>query len=81
MAWKSPCTSRSLQHLPSSVCVLQVRGAKKKFGGITRDPYRTLKKKLVQEKARKVSKVPLVSSERREKMVEYPMNRTSSGKV
>lgn len=64
---------------PPNASVLQVRGAKQKFGGITRDPYRTLKKKLVLQKAQKVSKVPLMSSERRDKTVEFPINRTSSG--
>lgn len=65
--------------LPHCTSVVQVRGAKQKFGDLTRDPYRTLKKKLVLEKAQKVSKVPLMSSERREKMMEFQMNRTSSG--
>ncbi len=68
--------------LPSSPpCILvnQVRGAKQKFGGFTRDPYRTLKKKLVLKKSNKVSKVPLMSSERRDNMMEFQMNRNSSG--
>ncbi len=59
--------------------VVQVRGAKQKFGGLTRDPYRTLKKKLVLEKSHKVSKVPLMSSERRDNIMEFPINRTSAG--
>lgn len=78
---KTPSVPGARQCLPASACVLQVRGAKKKFGGATRDPYRSLKKKLVMEKAQKVSKVPLVSSERRDKMVEFPVNRTSSGTI
>ncbi len=72
-------SSHTLRCLSPCVSVVQVRGAKQKFGGLTRDPYRTLKKKLVLEKSHKVSKVPLMSSERRDNIMEFPINRTSAG--
>ncbi len=72
-------SSHTLRCFSPCVSVVQVRGAKQKFGGLTRDPFRTLKKKLVLEKSHKVSKVPLMSSERRDNIMEFPINRTSAG--
>lgn len=59
--------------------LVQVRGAKKKFGGIRIDPYKSLKKRLRMKNAQKTVKVPLMSSERRAGMMIYPISQTSSG--
>lgn len=43
---------------------IQVRGKKQKFGGSTRDPFKSLQRKLAREHQRRHAKVPLVSEER-----------------
>jgi len=66
-------------HYPGVVSFVQARGAKKKFGGITRDPYKSLKRKLALAKGQKRAKIPLMSTERKDGMMEYPMNIKSPG--
>lgn len=43
------------------------------------DPYKSLKKKLRVKNAQKNTKVPLMSSERRDGMMLYPVSHTSTG--
>ena len=68
-----------LQQLRSGTAavVIQNRGGKTKYGGITRDPLIHMKKKLAKQNQRKQSKVPLVSEERQHAMMTLPMNATS----
>lgn len=64
----------------TAVGVVQSRGGKTKYGGITRDPLLDLKKKLGQQNQRKQAKIPLVSEERRQMELSYPINATSLSK-
>ena len=61
--------------------MVQTRGAKKKFGGITRDPYQNFRKKLTRQTQMKQSKIPLMSEERKQMNVTLPMNNTSLSKL
>lgn len=55
------------------------RGAKQKWGGITRDPYKTFQKKLDRQTFQKNVKIPLKSEERAQKELLYPLNLNSLG--
>ena len=61
----------------SAFSIVQIRGAKHKFGGITRDPFQNFKKKLAQQEQRKQRKVPLKSEERMQMERLYPLHVTS----
>lgn len=58
---------------------MQVRGAKKRFGGITVDPYNHLKRKLRKAEMMKFQKTDLMSKERTLRKMELglPLNYTS----
>ena len=60
--------------------VIQNRGGKTKYGGITRDPLIHLKQKLAQQNKRKHAKIPLMSEERKQMRVTLPINATSLSK-
>ena len=57
----------------------QVRGRKQKFGGSTRDPFKSLQRKLGREQQRKHAKVPLMSEERAQIRRLAPITTTSLG--
>lgn len=69
----------SLQPLrcTSAAGLIQVRGAKKKFGGIQTDSYNLRKRKHRIELFKKSQKTPLVSEERLKKKIDLPYNVTS----
>ncbi len=56
---------------------VQSRGKKQKFGGITRDPFKSFQQKLARQQQRKHAKIPLKSEERRQKEMLMPINMTS----
>ena len=58
---------------------IQVRGKKQKFGGSTRDPFKSLQRKLAREHQRRHAKVPLVSEERAQIQRIAPVTVTSIG--
>lgn len=62
-----------------SVALVPARGKKQKFGGFTRDPFKTFQKKLAKKEAQRTEKVPLMSRERGERMLQYPYTVTSLG--
>lgn len=66
------CILAAVVHVPA-------RGKRLKFGGITRDPYQDLKRKLAYANAAKVQRVPLMSRERREQSLAYPYTVSSAG--
>ena len=66
------CLLAAIVHVPA-------RGKKMKFGGITRDPYRSLKNKIAQAKAMETNKTPLMSRERKDRSLLYPFTVTSIG--
>lgn len=56
------------------------RGKKSmKFGGFTRDPFKTFQNKLARMEAQKTAKTPLMSKERWERSLIYPLNVQSLG--
>lgn len=57
--------------------LVQSRGKKQKFGGITRDPFKTFQKKLLRQQERRHAKIPLKSEERRQKDMLMPISMTS----
>lgn len=56
---------------------MQVRGAKRKFGGIHIDPYNERRRKHRLAEFTKFQKKPLVSEERLKKKIDLPYNVTS----
>ena len=54
--------------IPAPLACTQVRGAKQKFGGATRDPFKSLQRKLVRQQQEKHAKVPLISDERTQQL-------------
>lgn len=68
-----------LKSSPAAV-VIQNRGGKTKYGGITRDPLIHMKQKLAQQNKRRQTKVPLMSEERKQSRVTLPVNATSLSK-
>ena len=57
----------------------QVRGKKQKFGEATRDPFKSLQRKLGREQQRKHAKVPLMSEERAQVTRLAPITASSIG--
>jgi hypothetical protein len=57
------------------------RGAKQKWGGITRDPYKTFQKKLQRKVAARHQKIPLKSEERAVREMQYPLNINTLGQI
>ena len=74
--WRLSVTSAN-----SSVPILLIprRGGKQKWGGITRDPYKTFQKRLDRQRIYEQSKVPLKSEERALRDMDYPLNFQSLG--
>lgn len=64
---------------PRSVVFVPRRGAKQKWGGITRDPFKSLQKKLQRKVTERHTKIPLKSEERAIREMHYPLNITSLG--
>lgn len=60
--------------------VIQNRGGKTKYGGITRDPLIHMKQKLSKQNQRKHAKIPLVSEERKQSLITLPVKTTSLSK-
>ena len=61
----------------TAAVVIQNRGGKTKYGGITRDPLIHTRQKLAQQNKRKQAKIPLVSEERQQSRLTLPVNATS----
>ena len=68
-----------LGRVPGPLQWNQVRGRKQKFGGSTRDPFKSLQRKLGREQQRKHAKVPLMSEERAQIRRLAPITTTSLG--
>ena len=68
-----------LRKMPTPLVCTQVRGKKQKFGGATRDPFKSLQRKLLRSQERKHAKVPLMSEERSQIRRLVPINATSLG--
>ena len=64
----------------AAVLLIQTRGGKTKFGEITRDPFKTFQKKLYKQQQYKHAKTPLVSEERAQMKMEFPLNIQSVGR-
>lgn len=64
----------------AAVLIIQTRGRKKKFGGITRDPFKTFQQKLHKQQQYKHAKAPLVSDERAQMKMDFPLNLQSLGR-
>lgn len=64
----------------AAVLIIQTRGSKKKFGGITRDPFKTFQQKLHKQQQYKHAKAPLVSDERAQMKMDFPLNIQSLGR-
>lgn len=69
----------STSALPQPVIKKQ-RKSKQKWGGITRDPYKTFQKRKDNERSYQQSKIPLKSEERSLREMDYPLNLQSIGK-
>lgn len=68
-----------LSRTPAPLVCIPVRGKKQQFGGATRDPFKSLQRKLVREQQRKHAKVPLVSKEREQMTRLAPVTISSVG--
>jgi len=68
-----------LKSAVAAVLVLQTRGGKKKFGEITRDPFKTFQQKLARKQRTRHDKYRLQSDERREMKLAFPLNIQSTG--
>ena len=64
----------------ATVLVIQTRGGKTKFGEITRDPFKTFQQKLNKQQQYKHAKTPLVSEERAQMKMDFPLNLQSLGR-
>lgn len=63
-----------------ALTLAQRRGlAKQRFGGFTRDPFKTFQKKLARSQQRKHAKQPLESDERSQQNLQLPVNVQSLG--
>lgn len=65
----------------TALAVIQNRGGKTKYGGITRDPLIHMKQKLGQKNQRKQAKIPLVSEERKQMGLTLPISTSSLSKL
>ena len=74
----SPLQGRLLNPALPALSV-QVRG-KKQFGGSTRDPFKSLQRKLARQHQRRHAKVPLVSEERAQMQRIAPVTISSVGR-
>ena len=78
----SPVATRVLftvGRIPAPLACIQVRGKKQKFGGATRDPFKSLQRKLARQQQMKHAKVPLMSEERAQATRLAPIIITSIG--
>lgn len=65
----------------AAIAVVQNRGGKTKYGGITRDPLIHMKKKLGKKNQLKQAKIPLVSEERKQMALTLPISTASLSKL
>lgn len=68
-----------LKSAVAAVLVLQTRGGKKKFGEITRDPFKTFQQKLARKQRTRHAKYRLQSDERKQMKLAFPFNVQSTG--
>jgi len=68
-----------LKSAVAAVLVLQTRGGKKKFGEITRDPFKTFQQKLERKQRKRHAKYKLLSDERKQMKLAFPFNVQSIG--
>lgn len=64
----------------ATVVFVPARGKKQNFGAFTRDPFKTFQKKLAKNQNIRDSKLPLMSKEREQRSLLYPLNVQSIGK-
>ena len=79
----SPAVTQVLSaagRIPAPLACIQVRGKKQKFGGATRDPFKSLQRKLARRQQMKHAKVPLISEEKAQATRLAPIIITSIGK-
>lgn len=72
-------SSRKCGLLTGPYLVIPRRGGKQKWGGITRDPFKTFQKKLERKNTQMMGKMPLKSEERALRDLHYPLNFQSLG--
>ena len=65
----------------AAAAFIPARGKKQDFGGFTRDPFKTFQKKLAKQQARRDEKYPLMSKERKQRNLLYPLNIQSLGRA
>ena len=65
----------------AAIAVVQNRGGKTKYGGITRDPLIHMKQKLGKKTLQKQSKIPLVSEERKQMVLTLPVSTASLSRL
>jgi len=70
-----------LKSAVAAVLVLQTRGGKKKFGEITRDPFKTFQQKLARKQRTRHAKYRLQSDERKQMKLAFPYNVQSTGRL
>ncbi len=65
----------------TAIAVVQNRGGKTKYGGITRDPLIHMKQKLGKKTQQKQAKIPLVSEERKQMVLTLPVSTASLSRL
>ena len=68
-----------VRNIPPPLLCTQVRGKKQKFGGATRDPFKSLQRKLARQQQHRHAKVPLMSDERAQMNRLAPITTSSLG--
>lgn len=63
------------------VLLVTTRGKSQTWGGITRDPYHHLRRKLAKQQQLRDKKFPLISEARQERRRDLPINVTSLGQL
>ena len=67
--------------ISTAIAVVQNRGGKTKYGGITRDPLIHMKQKLGKKTQQKQAKIPLVSEERKQMSLTLPISTASLSRL
>ncbi len=65
----------------SSTSTATKKKSKQKWGGITRDPYKTFQKRADMKRMYDQAKIPLKSEERSIRDLDYPLNIDSLGRL
>ena len=79
-ARQSPCRGLlAVFRATTAASFIQTRGKKQKFGGITRDPFKTFQKKLMKQQRKTHSLKPIMSEERAQMELAQKPNLSSLG--